>query len=132
MSELAAADASLIRAAGDIIQDHFCEGQHHTGAALRKSSGTVFCAVNLETTVGALATCAEVIAIGMARAAGDCEIETVVAVNRDGKVVSPCGRCREVIADYSSSARVIAPGANEPIVVSIYTLLPNKYFRNTN
>jgi cytidine deaminase len=57
--------------------------------------------------VGRIAVCAEAIAIGMAAAAGDTEIETIVAVDREGRIVSPCGMCRELISDYSPSSKVI-------------------------
>jgi len=37
--------------------------------------------------------------IGIAASEGYTEIETIVAVNEQGDVVSPCGMCREVISD---------------------------------
>ncbi len=92
-------------------------------------SGQLFSAVHLEATVGRIAVCAEAVAIGMAATAGDTEIEMIVAVNRFGQVVSPCGMCRELIADYAPDARVIVPGETEPVLVAIRDLLPNKYHR---
>ncbi len=38
-------------------------------------------------------------------------------------------RCRELIWDYDRNARVIVPGANGPVIVTIGELLPNKYSR---
>ena len=50
------------------------------------------------------------IAIGMAAAAGDTELETIVAVDRKGRIVPPCGMCRELISDYAPSCKVIIKG----------------------
>ena len=60
-------------------------------------------------------------------AAGDTDIDTIVAVDRFGEVVSPCGMCRELISDYSPTARVIVPGKEGEQVVPVGALLPNKY-----
>ena len=65
----------------------------------------------------------------MAAAAGDTEIDTIVAVDHLGNIVSPCGMCRELISDYSPNACVIVPGNNGEEVIMIEKLLPNKYAR---
>lgn len=124
------ADGELLEAARSIISARFKEDYHHVGAALRTRSGKTFAAVHLEATVGRIAVCAEAIALGMAAAAGDTEVETVVAVDQDGRVVPPCGMCRELISDYAPEARVIVPGAKGPTTTPLATLLPNKYRRN--
>ncbi len=117
----------LINVASQLIAARFKPNYHHIGAALQTKSGQVFCAVHIEATVGRIAVCAEAVAIGMAATAGDTEIEMIVAVNRVGQVVSPCGMCRELIADYAPDARVIVPGEAGPMLVAIGDLLPNKY-----
>jgi cytidine deaminase len=121
-------DQALLAEARRIIKERFKQDWHHVGAALRTRAGKTFAAVHLEAYVGRIAVCAEAIAIGMAAAEGDTEIETIVAVNRRGEVVAPCGMCRELISDYSPEARVIIPCEGE-MVVPIATLLPNKYVR---
>jgi len=87
----------------------------------------VFSALHLEATVGRAAVCAEAIAIGMAASAGESGIEEIVAVNRSGEVVSPCGMCRELIADHAPSCRVIVATPTRPKVVSVGELIPHKY-----
>ena len=119
----------LINAANQMIAVRFKPDYHHIGAALRTKSGQVFSAVHLEATVGRIAVCAEAVTIGMAAAAGDTEIEMIVAVNRVGKIVSPCGMCRELIADYAPDARVVVLGETGPMLVAISDLLPHKYQR---
>ena len=40
-------------------------------------------------------------------AASDTDINTVVAVNPEGEIVSPCGMCRELVSDYSHTKAVV-------------------------
>lgn len=118
---------ALIDRAQRIIRERFVEGRHHVGAAIRTKAGRIFAAVHLEATVGRIAVCAEACALGMAAAEGDTAIDCVVAVNRHGNIVSPCGMCRELISDYAPAARVIIPGTNGPATVPVARLLPEKY-----
>ena len=119
----------LIQIARDLIQLRFVEGRHHIAAALRTRSGAVFTGVHIEAYVGRVTVCGEAIAIGAAATAGDTDIETIVAVNELGDIVSPCGMCRELIGDYSSTATVIIPHGGQPVAVPIADLLPDKYQR---
>ncbi len=95
MNELSPEDQSLVEEAQAIIRKRFKEGAHHIGSALRTKSGRVFVGVNLEAYIGRVAVCAEAIAIGHAATAGNTDIDTIVAVTEDGRVVPPCGICRE-------------------------------------
>jgi cytidine deaminase len=122
-------DERLIASARKIIAERYKKGFHQVGAALRTKSGNEYAAVNLDAYVGRIAVCAEAIAIGMAAADGDTEIETIVAVNHLGKVVSPCGMCREMISDYSPQANVIVHGESGNELVKVAELLPSKYTR---
>ena len=126
----------LIETARTLLKARYQRGGHHTvvAAALVTKSGNVYSGLHVGTTQPSVATCAEIITIGMALTAEkDMEIDMVVAV-RDacGYVISPCGKCREYIADYShEEAKVIVPvgDSDEWEVVSIRDLLPNKYHK---
>ncbi|AFY91458.1 cytidine deaminase [Chamaesiphon minutus] len=126
MSSLSSIDRELIEQARSIISKRFKQDYHHIGAALRTKSGRVFAAVHLEANVGRVAVCAEAIAIGMAAAVGDTELETIVAVDPQGNIVSPCGMCRELISDYAPDCQTII---SEQKIVTIGELLPHKYQR---
>jgi cytidine deaminase len=117
----------LIEKAHQLLLARYRENWHEIGAALRTRSGQVYRAVNVDTRLRRMGVCAEAVAIGMAASAGDAHIEMIVAVNREGRVVSPCGACREMIADYGSTARVIVPGDGAPQLVGIASLLPLRY-----
>ena len=137
MDSLTPEDRALIAAAQQTIQERYRPDWHVVGAALRTRAGRVFTGVHLEAYVGRIAVCAEAIALGRAATeAGDTEVETIVAVSHPEpdapdqtiRVVAPCGMCREMIADYAPTARVIVPGADgEPVVRRVSELLPGKY-----
>jgi cytidine deaminase len=131
MSQLALRHYELIEAARAILRVRFKQGYHEVGAALRTKSGRVFSAVHVEAYVGRIAVCAEGIAIGMAAAAGDTDIESIVAVDRHGNAASPCGMCRELISDYAPEALVIVSSEadGQPVAVKVGELLPSKYRR---
>jgi cytidine deaminase len=117
----------LINAASTIIHARYRHGFHHVGAALRSKSGKIFSAVHLEASVGRIAVCAEAIALGMAAAEGDSDVEMIVAVSKGGEVMPLCGMCRELVSDYAPDALVIVPGPTTPMIVPVARLLPYKY-----
>ena len=127
---LGPADVALVEAARRIIAQRRKPEWHSVGCAMRTRSGRTFASVHVGAYVGRIDVCAEAIAIGMGAAEGDTDIETIVAVNKDGHVVAPCGMCRELIADYGPQARVIVPGPAGDEAVAISALLPNKYTRH--
>lgn len=136
--ELSNTDFELIEEAEKIINKHFQEDWHHIGVACRGKSGKVYVSVNMDTYVGGMAVCAEPIAMGKAVLENDTPFQTIVAVRkpracRDDqalKVVSPCGKCREMIADYAPNADVIMRDGDEMFKLKISDVLPFKYTSN--
>ncbi len=126
----------LIEAARALLRERYEREGHHTvvAAALSTKKGDIYAGLHVGTTQPSVATCAEIITIGMALTAEKgMEIDMIVAVrDKTGYVISPCGKCREYIADYSNgTARVIVPvGTTDNWeVVPIGDLLPNKYVK---
>jgi cytidine deaminase len=120
-------DLKLIEAATSIIALRSRPESHEVGAALRTRSGKIFSAVNVKANVGRVSVCAEAVAIGMAASAGDTDIEMIVAVDHKGRVISPCGMCREMISDYAPKAEVIVAQDDGLEIVKIAELLPHKF-----
>jgi cytidine deaminase len=127
MNNLGTEDLKLIEAARSIIALRSRPEAHEVGAALRTRSGKIFVAVNVKANVGRVSVCAEAVAIGMAAAAGDTDIEMIVAVDHKGRVISPCGMCREMISDYAPQAGVIVSGNDGMEIFQIADLLPHKF-----
>jgi cytidine deaminase len=127
MNNLCREDLQLIEAARSIIALRSKPESHEVGAALRTRSGKIFSAVNVKANVGRVSVCAEAVAIGMAASAGDTDIERIVAVDQKGRVISPCGMCREMISDYAPQADVIIPGDDGLEIFKVADLLPHKF-----
>lgn len=127
MNNLRTEDRQLIEAAQAIIALRSKPEAHEVGAALRTRSGKIFSAVNVKANVGRVSVCAEAVAIGMAAAAGDTNIERIVAVDQKGRVISPCGMCREMISDYAPQAEVIVSGGDGLEILKVTDLLPHKF-----
>ncbi|GAB3986086.1 cytidine deaminase [Spirosoma daeguense] len=122
-------DNQLIDQARSIISRRYKPEVHAVGTALRTKSGKVFEGVHLEAYIGRVAVCAEAITIGTAATQGDSDIETIVAVYHTGKIVAPCGICRELISDYSADALVILEDNTGIFKTPIRELLPVRYER---
>jgi len=93
------------------------------GAALLASDGQVFPGCNVENISYGLTNCAERVAIGAAVAAGVREFDKVVVVADTGEPISPCGACRQVLAEFGVKTVVLANRV-ESIEFSLEELLP--------
>lgn len=92
-------------------------------SALMTMSGDVFVGQCIDTPSG-MGFCAEPNAIGSMITADQSHIHTIVAMLHTGRIVPPCGRCREFIyqVDHSNmDTRVIV---EEGEVVTLAELLP--------
>ncbi len=75
---------------------------------MRAADGRTFVGVNLFHFTGG--PCAELVALGAARAADARTITTIAAVGNHGRrLVGPCGRDRQVLFDYHPQIRVLLP-----------------------
>lgn len=125
----------LIEEAKTLIKARYKKEGHHTvvAAALLTTTGKVYTALHVGSYQPSLATCAEIIAIGMAlKDDADFKIEAIVSVRGDtgAYIVTPCGKCREYISDYSDDALVCIPtDGDEYEFLPISELLPNKYVK---
>lgn len=102
------------------------DGVHTMGAAVRAVDGQVFSGVNLYHFTGG--PCAELVALAAARTGGATRLTHVVAVGNHGRGVrAPCGRDRQVLADYYPGIRVIVPTDAGDTSVEIEDLLPARF-----
>lgn len=124
----------VIQAARELIQQRYQKDGHHfvVAAALLTYNGNLYTGLNLGTTQPSVAMCAETSAIaGAVMAEKDMKIKLIaVARDKEAYLVSPCGRCREFIADYGDeNTLVVVPADNAQgyDVRKIGDLLPVKY-----
>jgi cytidine deaminase len=118
----------LIKAAraicGDIpLQDEFSAGS--VGAAIRTADDHIYTGICVDLGSG-LGFCAEVAAIAEMLKHRETQIKTVVAVS-DQRILPPCGRCRETMAQIDArnmDSRVIVGEDRE---VFLRDLLPQHW-----
>lgn len=72
----------------------------HVGAALLAADGRIFPGCNVENISYGLTNCAERVAIGAAVAAGVRDFVAVAVVADTTVPISPCGACRQVLAEF--------------------------------
>lgn len=136
--DISPADHALVAAAIEAVKKPVLQlsGERApalVGAALRLEDGRIITSVNLIADVGSLSMCAEPIAIAEAVKHPDKKIEAVVAVyhmaGQEPRVISPCGRCREALADYALDSFVILrePGTAALFKARAADLLPLRY-----
>jgi cytidine deaminase len=93
------------------------------GAALLTPSGKVYTGVCIDTACS-MGFCAEHAAAAAMVTAGESQVLRMVAVNWDGAILPPCGRCREFISqlhdDNLAAEVLVAPGN----VRTLHELLP--------
>jgi len=75
--------------------------QFKVGAAVRTASGAVYSGCNVENVAYPEGTCAEAGAIAAMIAAGEGEIAEVYVIADSPEPVSPCGGCRQKLAEFS-------------------------------
>lgn len=92
-------DEELIKRASEFINPRRlsdCVEVGGVGSALVTDKGNVYVGVCIDTDCS-LGFCAEHNAIGSMITKGESRIMKIVAVSYHGHVMSPCGRCRELI-----------------------------------
>ena len=94
------------------------------GAALSCSDGTLVAGCNVENASYGLAMCAERAAIFSAIAGGHRRFDALAVAGPDGQTTSPCGACRQVLAEFGSDIRVIYATADGFEETTAAALLP--------
>jgi cytidine deaminase len=96
------------------------------GAALLSESGRVYTGVCIDTACS-MGFCAEHAAAAAMITAGESRVVKMLAVGWNGKIMPPCGRCREFISqlhDGNADAEVMVA---EDVVVTLRELLPHDW-----
>ncbi len=89
----------LIELANEIRKNAYAKYSNYAvGAALLGKSGKIYTGVNIENAVYPLTICAERTAIFKAVSEGEKEFDAIAVVTDNGG--SPCGSCRQVLAEF--------------------------------
>ncbi len=97
------------------------------GSALRTKTGRIFTGVNVENAAYPQTMCAERIAIFKAVSEGETEFEIITVVTDNGG--SPCGGCRQVMAEFGLETVVILADGKGKIIeeTTVGGLLPGAF-----
>jgi len=119
---------SLIAAARRASHNAYAPYSHfRVGAAILLDNGQVFAGCNVENVSYGLTNCAERSAIFAAVSAvgAAVKIRAVAVVNDRNVACSPCGACRQVIAEFGPQADIFYLGPNGMQRSTIRELLPD-------
>ena len=102
--------------------------KYRVGAAIRTKRNKVHAGTNVENASYGLTVCAERTAAFAAVNAGDKEFDAIAIVIDDDRLPTPCGACRQVLAEFSPEMRVIlATTGGKRKVTTLAELLPDPF-----
>ena len=97
------------------------------GAALEGTDGRVFVGCNVENASYGLTICAERAALVSAVAAGARQFRRIVVVSDSDPPASPCGACRQMLAEFGLALQVEAVGSAQAHRWVLSELLPDAF-----
>lgn len=121
---------SLIARARERLADAYAPYSHFpVAAAVLDDQGRVFTGVNVENASYGLTMCAERVAIFSAVAAGAKRIVAVAVTSKSTQAVTPCGACRQVMAEFCSEPTPVFgdDGSENPPQWTFGALLPEAF-----
>ena len=119
---------SLIETANAARAHAYAPYSHYpVGAALRTKSGRIYTGVNIENAAYPTTICAERVAVFKAVSEGERDFEVIAVVTDNGG--SPCGSCRQVLAEFGLDTIVlIADGSGKLAkTMTVRELLPEAF-----
>jgi cytidine deaminase len=124
--------AELVRRAREVQRHAYCPySKFRVGAALEADDGRVFVGTNVESASYGLTICAERMALGAAVAGGAQALRRIVVVTDVEPPASPCGACRQLLAEFGLDLEVIAAGPTSERRWTLRQLLPDAFAKAT-
>ena len=120
----------LIATARDVRERAYAPySNFRVGAAIRTVSGAVHGGVNVENVAYPEGTCAEAGAIAAMVAAGETEIAEVAVIADSPIPVSPCGGCRQKLAEFGKPdvPVTLATTDGKTLATTLGELLPGAF-----
>jgi cytidine deaminase len=129
VSEIGPGDEELIRVAALARQRAYAPySKYKVGAAIRTKRNKVHSGANVENASYGLTVCGERTAAFAAVNAGDTAFDAIAIVIDDERLPTPCGACRQVLAEFAPQMRVIlATTGGKRKVTTLGELLPDPF-----
>jgi cytidine deaminase len=121
---------SLIESARAVRENAYAPySKFKVGAALRTTSGAIYQGCNVENVAYPEGTCAEAGAIAAMIAGGDTAIAEIAVIADCPEPVSPCGGCRQKIAEFAQGDVKVVLATTDGIVeeTTVAALLPSSF-----
>ena len=123
--------AELVRRAREVMQRAYAPySKFHVGAAIEADDGSVHVGCNVENASYGLTICAERMAVGAAIAAGKQRLRRVVVATAVEPPATPCGACRQLLAEFGMDMEVIAVGPRSERRCTLRALLPEAFTKD--
>lgn len=119
---------NLIRTAQEARQWAYAPySKYLVGAAILSTSGRVYDGVNIENAAYPTGTCAERVAVFKAVSEGERRFLAIAVVTSNGG--TPCGSCRQVLAEFGLETVVLIADAQGNLLqeISVGDLLPGAF-----
>ncbi|MDO9301772.1 MAG: cytidine deaminase [Anaerolineales bacterium] len=119
---------SLINLANEVRRCAYVPYSNYpVGAALRTKTGRIYTGVNVENAAYPHTMCAERVAIFKAVSEGETEFEMIAVVTNNGG--SPCGGCRQVMAEFGLDTIVLIADGDGKLQkeLTVAELLPEAF-----
>ena len=129
MNEVGPGDEELVRVASLARQRAYAPySKYKVGAAIRSKRNKVHSGANVENASYGLTVCAERTAAFAAVNSGDTALDAIAIVIDDERLPTPCGACRQVLAEFAPQMRVIlATTGGKRKVTTLAELLPDPF-----
>ncbi|HTU70495.1 MAG TPA: cytidine deaminase [Candidatus Baltobacteraceae bacterium] len=119
---------ALLSAAREVRERAYAPySKFRVGAALDTGDGAVFLGCNVENASYGLSICAERAAVASAVTAGFRNFTAIAIAGPDGVLTSPCGACRQVLAEFNPAMTVIFTAPDGPVAATLEELLPHSF-----
>jgi cytidine deaminase len=131
--DLSPDDVERLVAAAAAARDHAYApySRFRVGAALLLPDGRVCSGCNVENASFGLAVCAERNAVATAVASGARRFAALAVVADLSPPASPCGACRQVLAEFGDFPVILANVAGDRVVTAVSRLLPDAFGRGS-
>ena len=120
----------LLSIAQTAASNAYCPYSHFSvGAAIESTDGKFYSGCNVENISFPVGTCAEAGAIAAMIANGSTKIQNILIYAPSQKLITPCGACRQRIAEFSTPETIIYLAGIDGISKSygINELLPSSF-----
>lgn len=124
-NDLAISPEALVKLAETFRLRAYAPYSHfRVGAALLMRDGAVFGGCNVENASFGMTVCAERAAMASAVAAGNREPVAIAVVGDEGVFCSPCGACRQFLAEFNPEMEVFLMERGVVVSHKLADLLP--------